>query len=399
LQAKCGKRFPCAQGFIFSCSVLEEVVMNRSFLRSRGFTLVELLVVIAIIGILIALLLPAVQAAREAARRTQCNNNLKQIGLGVQNFHDIRQEIVPAWLTTATNANGTGNGANGRAAWTLLILPFMEQSNVYDLANLNVLLSNNYTTAPFNHNTLRGTSISTYFCPSRRAPPATTIQNPRCSVGDYAAVAIGYGQVTANNFNAGNNTNQNGVHAGRPRTWDGAIVVCRAFNAATTPNGGAINGMQPQTLGGREFRSMTSFASVLDGLSNTAFVGEKAVHKDRLGNATTSNTDRYGDQAYYYASANYGGNNLHQLNGIGGFMRRLCLVNGDNNRVIALKPTGGSLPTDAVNNPRARFGSWHPGISLFLLGDGSVRQVNNATSEKTLRKFGTRNDRYTFDLP
>src|SRR5688572_27450729 len=101
------------------------------FSRSRrGFTLVELLVVIAIIGILIALLLPAVQAAREAARRTQCNNNLKQIGLGIQNFHDIRQEIVPAWLSTDAGVNGNAAGSDGRAAWTLLILPFMEQGNV-----------------------------------------------------------------------------------------------------------------------------------------------------------------------------------------------------------------------------------------------------------------------------
>src|SRR5687768_10868570 len=118
--------------------------MSHRLRSRRGFTLVELLVVIAIIGILIALLLPAVQAAREAARRTQCNNNLKQIGLGIQNFHDIRQETVPAWLTTdtGTGGNGTGNGGGsvGRAAWTVLVLPFMEQVNVYDLMELSVRL-------------------------------------------------------------------------------------------------------------------------------------------------------------------------------------------------------------------------------------------------------------------
>jgi hypothetical protein len=176
-------------------------------------------------------------------------------------------------------------------------------------------------------------------------------------------------------------------------------VVCRAFNHLSSANTVSVNGFQAGTLGGREFRSMTSFASVLDGLSNTAFVGEKAVHKDQLGNGGGGVQNQ--DGPYYYYNGTGFQTNADQHREIAAFMRRMCLVGSataapDAGRVIALKPTGDQ---NANNHPRFRFGSWHPGISLFLLGDGSVRQVNNATSTVTMERFGTRNDRFTFDLP
>ncbi|MHC5542572.1 DUF1559 family PulG-like putative transporter, partial [Singulisphaera rosea] len=93
----------------------------------RGFTLIELLVVIAIIALLIALLLPAVQAAREAARRMQCANNLKQIGLAIHGYHDAWQVFPPAYLARKTTGPNLGAGW----AWGTLSLPYLEQRPVY----------------------------------------------------------------------------------------------------------------------------------------------------------------------------------------------------------------------------------------------------------------------------
>lgn len=139
--------------------------------RHGGFTLVELLVVIAIIGILIALLLPAVQAAREAARRIQCANNLKQISLALHNYASVRQFLPPAvvadnfspnrhydiWAEAASGSHGT--------SWMLQILPYMELGDIYDRWNFATNVLGNQAVAT--------TDIAAFYCPSRRGEVRT----------------------------------------------------------------------------------------------------------------------------------------------------------------------------------------------------------------------------------
>ena len=102
--------------------------------RLRGFTLIELLVVIAIIAVLIALLLPAVQQAREAARRSQCKNNLKQLGLALHNYHGTHGIFPPGWVTRITEPSyGNNRFGSGRFGWSMFILPFADQAAIYNL--------------------------------------------------------------------------------------------------------------------------------------------------------------------------------------------------------------------------------------------------------------------------
>jgi prepilin-type N-terminal cleavage/methylation domain-containing protein len=126
--------------------------------RVRGFTLIELLVVIAIIGLLIALLLPAVQAAREAARRTQCVNNLRQIGLALHGYHDLNQRFPPGgWQWRP------GNDRRFRQiAWSALVLPHLEQQPLYESLNLATAFDS------VENATGAATVLSVYLCPSSR---------------------------------------------------------------------------------------------------------------------------------------------------------------------------------------------------------------------------------------
>jgi len=204
-------------------------------MRRRAFTLVELLVVIAIIGILIGMLLPAVQAAREAARRMQCTNQLKQIGLGFHQYHDTCGVFPDGGKDLpGTNACNGCCSANNRGDWnwTYQILPFIEQLALYQQTSDTAIYQ---------------TPVGTFYCPTRR-PAARYPDNTGYGKTDYAGCA--------GDSNGGNSTTT--------ASFNGILVkrVC----------GGAVYS-----------------AAVVDGLSNTLMVAEKQTNPKYLGQSGGDN--------------------------------------------------------------------------------------------------------------
>ena len=160
-------------------------VLNRR--SARGFTLIELLVVIAIIAVLIALLLPAVQAAREAARRSQCINNLKQIGLAMHNYVSSNGAFPPAKIFSGelTSASNPGGQVLNTTAFTM-ILNYMEQTALYNAYNFSHASNGsgvgtgpntNVVGSPLVNTTVVGTMIAAYWCPSDAQPTAVNDSN------------------------------------------------------------------------------------------------------------------------------------------------------------------------------------------------------------------------------
>jgi prepilin-type N-terminal cleavage/methylation domain-containing protein/prepilin-type processing-associated H-X9-DG protein len=170
----------------------------------RAFTLIELLVVVAIIAVLIALLLPAVQAAREAARRGQCLNNLKQLGLALHNYHSTHDLFPPGYVSNTQGNQPTGQDIGPGWGWGAMILANLEQAAVSNSVNFSIL------TSDFGSQTVRQTTLSVFLCPSNTGGSGPlTIKNGSgvtlvsdLSVGQYVAVA---GQLEPEEFPAPNN--------------------------------------------------------------------------------------------------------------------------------------------------------------------------------------------------
>jgi len=316
------------------------VAMNES--RKRvGFTLVELLVVIAIIGVLVALLLPAVQAAREAARRSQCINNLKQIGLAVQMYHDVHQSVVPSRVPCH------------HATWAALLWPYLEQNS----ASQRWLPDKTFYNQPEENLQIQ---ISTYLCPSRRSAPQLSIDGDSRAyishrpggLSDYA-VAIGNGvEYTGDGGNDGG----------------GKVEPNGAFRHAR----GNCIGADPEQWLTEPFQPRISFKDIEDGLSNTIFVGEKHICSP-CNDRGKSIPDGFGLKTFDDNS----------------------VYNPDFHRTIARYGGVGSpiaVATDESIPPYSNFGSWHPGVCQFVFGDGRAQAVSNSIDPLVLDTLCVRND-------
>lgn len=363
----------------------------------RGFTLVELLVVIAIIGVLVALLLPAVQAAREAARRTECINKLKQMGLGMQN-HLSAQRVFPTggigpnpdianFTSGGTNSPGTPNGALKQGlGWAYQLLPYLEQNALKGIVN---------------NQQLRTTIVPLYFCPSRRSP-STVSGN---ALSDYASaqpmtlrcpqagpnVGARYTLDQVNPFTGGNQwTTANEAFwcrsNGQPdpfSVFDGVIV--RTPWRITTPATATAPAIGERPNGAP---SATKPQEITDGLSNTMVISEKVVRSDLY----DGNTNGAG-----------GGSRSDDRGWSDGW-------DPDTVRLTALPPLSDSDGAICFNaDPQVAqyctggqdvffFGSAHSSGVNSAFADGSVRAISFSVDPAVFNALGSKNGEEVIDM-
>jgi len=300
--------------------------------RRQGFTLVELLVVIAIIGILVGLLLPAVQAAREAARRMSCSNNIRQLGLALHNYEGVHRKLPFGW-----NTHGT--------FWSAMILPFMEQTNLYNTLQFTEVGPGNWDSGSANTAACQ-TVISAFRCPSMGAPERINYN------GIPNRVPVAY------RANGGNEVSSDDSSTRQ-------IPNSKSFEM--TKLNGLFYGC-----------SAVEFGQIYDGLSNTVMLGESQ---------TDPEFSKDGQGMDFWA--------------IGGPQVDPCDCNGGSGGSEFTEAAGSFLvrPNVRLRDPRTHgtvmevaFGSWHPGgIIMFAFADNSVRSIADTIDIQTYQAFGSRN--------
>ncbi len=323
--------------------------------KSVGFTLVELLVVIAIIGVLVALLLPAIQAAREAARRIQCTNNLKQLGLAIHNFESSQKRLPPGYASDslATPVPATRDATTWDAppgwGWGAFLLPHLEQATISQQADMELPLWHP------RHAELIRTTLASFLCPTdsgEREPFLVTDPSGQPLTIEGQQVEVG-----RSNYVASHGQESCWGECGSAPT---ATIFTNIYTSETTTV--EVNGDVSKVGDGPFYRnSRVAFRDITDGLSNTIFLGE---HSSALSDKTWVGVVPGALTLPKFQSPENGDDAAATL----------VLVHGG--------PSGGELDITGfpiihpVNFPTFHVGqmySEHPGGGNVLFGDGSVR--------------------------
>ncbi|MDR1270502.1 MAG: DUF1559 domain-containing protein [Planctomycetaceae bacterium] len=363
-----------------------------------GFTLVELLVVIAIIGVLIAMLLPAVQAAREAARRMQCSSHLKQIALAIHNFHDTRNGLPPT-------TNGGENEDTNRFSTFVLLYPYVEQQALYDLiggmswasdtgrVGFDMIVYKNAAVSPRAAGTRswwdlltdeqkKGFGATTiYRCPTRRGSDNAVYEGSASDktdcpgpLGDYAVPIMASG-FWFYHFVPNSMTSHVNRHWGPLRV---AIIT-----AAKSSGGSDFSKWEPRD----------TMAWLADGTSNQFIMGEKHIPLagrlgvSKTGSAGAVNQCFTADTTYITTGRWAAGaarsikSNLYRL-------ASLSDLQEDRDSSGTYINCVNTNHDGSGRSGHYGFGSWHPGICPFALADGSVKAFPNTTSDVVIRAFG-----------
>lgn len=321
---------------------------NHHSPRCGGFTLVELLVVIAIIGILVALLLPAVQAAREAAHRAQCLNNLKNIGLAVHSYVGTQNVLPPSRIVDHSKT------------WLHLILPYLEEGAVQDLWDLTI--SGCFYDQPAS---TRTAVISIYLCPSRPRDSPVIVNRPDGGHSDmhtggdaeeqstklYRGSVSDYTSCLGSVRNLLNNTIAPYEVYGKAGAWDA--------NGAIIEGDNSMNSAYSRSI--KTWKSRTSLKSITDGTSKTFMCGEATIANCYTGHPQAQDYPNVGAQAF----------------------------NGDYNwgNVIGHDEAPLYGPNEKV---QPGFGSEHPGVCNFGMVDGSTTSLSTDTDPLVLAALATR---------